>query len=275
MRPFVKTLLFFVVAVALFFEKPLSAWEQTVNDAGQGLFWPGSCFHYTIHERGSDDIGFNDLERIVRTCFDTWEDVPCSYFYFIETEPSKVDSVGINLSHGNVNLLVWREDIGDWPTDENVVGWTTVQSDLNTGEILDVDIEFNGAWWDFGTLNEGAENSQIVDFANAITHEIGHTIGFSHVRDTESTMYESSDADETKKRSLSESDIEGLCTLYPVDQDPGVCEEPHCGLDLEGDSQSCDKEDSVDSTCACRPISAQASRRGSLIYLFLLWFNAV
>ncbi|MFH1436205.1 MAG: hypothetical protein ABIJ56_10860, partial [Pseudomonadota bacterium] len=43
-----------------------------------------------------------------------------------------------------------------------------------------------------------------------------------------------------KKRDLDDDDIEGLCTLYPVENDPGTCDSPVGGLD-----------DCVDRGCAC------------------------
>ena len=80
-----------------------------------------------------------------------------------------------------------------------------------------------------------------------VTHEIGHTIGLDDLynpADKESTMYgfdihNNDGSPITDKRILAQDDIDGLCYLYPENEDPVVCEEPVCGLDLDGTTSSC------------------------------------
>jgi hypothetical protein len=123
---------------------------------------------------------------------------------------------------------------------------TTVVYDTSTGETLDADIEFNGAYFAFGSA-ETAGDSHIIDLQTVITHEIGHTIGLDDLYDSahsDSTMYgvdihQSDGSPSTDKRQLDQDDIDGLCLIYPINEDPDVCKEPVCGLDLDDTSTSC------------------------------------
>ncbi len=278
MSRFIQYSLWVVVAVVSLGTRTAMAWEQTPGKEG-GIAWTSSCFHYAVQKDGSDDLGLDDLREIVRSSFDTWEDVPCSYFYFVEREPAAVDRVEFNLNSGNINLLVWRDKVEDWTYIVDAVGMTTTHYDELTDELLDVDIEFNGAWWDFGTLDEGSTDSEVIDLANAITHEIGHTIGLKDLYDprySDSTMYGNSGPADIEKRSLLQDDIDGLCTIYPVDDDPKICKEPYCGLDLKGTSTFCIiDDDNSENGCAFIEKSRQTGWSGALLSLFLLTIDAL
>jgi len=241
------------------------AWEQTESDLGYPLAWYGSCFHYSINSAGSDDIEFNELSAIVRDAFDSWQDVGCSYFGFVGTEPATVDEQAFHEDAGNVNLLVWRETEEDWPYGPLVVGLTSVHYDPTTGEILDVDIELNGYDFEFSTLDEYPEGSPLIDVQSTLTHEIGHSVGLAHSAVAGATMSAYGDPGTTDKRSLSQDDIDGLCALYPLADDPGVCEEPLCGLDLDGDSEACEITGADDEGCGCAATGARRGRTQALL----------
>jgi len=230
-----------------------SGWSQSLSGStGRPLEWDGSCFHYSVHEDGSGDVDFDDLLEIVRASFDAWEDVPCSYFYFVETAPASVDRQEHNEGSGNVNLLVWRESPDEWPYGSAVIALTSVHHEPATGRILDVDIEMNGADFEFGTMDDYPAGTHLVDLQSTLTHEAGHSVGLDHSDDPEATMALYAQPGSTHKRTLEQDDIDGLCALYPLDADPEVCEEPHCGLDLEGDGPACEEPDETSgSDCAC------------------------
>jgi hypothetical protein len=276
-----KNLVYAILTIGVVLFSPLSAhsWEQTIGDKGSGIHWTSSCYHYSLHRDGTDDVDFEYLVFLTRKSFDAWEDHDCSHFYFEATDPASVERVEVNSDKGNVNLLIWREELEDWPYDRAAVAMTTTHYNLSTGEILDVDIEFNGAWFDFGTLSGMDSSSPLVDLQSAMTHEIGHTLGFDDqfaelYRD--STMYGYDTPGEIGKRNLTEDDTEGLCTLYPIADDPNLCEAPLCGIDLDGSSTECDQAPPVDggtdyhgSDDGCRAAPAQSRR--SLIATVLVW----
>jgi len=118
------------------------------------------------------------------------------------------------------------------------------------GAIVDADIELNGA--DFALAHLGQStgtNSCQSEITNTLTHELGHMLGIEHpcrasgdpprtdgegnpvpscsaTNDPailEATMYNFQDCGETKKATLSQDEVDALCTVYPIAEDPGVC----------------------------------------------------
>jgi MYXO-CTERM domain-containing protein len=81
-----------------------------------------------------------------------------------------------------------------------------------TGEVLDVDMEFHAGAGRFGDCDAPCADGTI-DLLNAVTHEAGHVLGLGHTTEREATMWKDSDDGENKKRSLEEDDRYGLCAL--------------------------------------------------------------
>ena len=138
------------------------------------------------------------------------------------------------------------------------------------GAIVDADIELNGAGdLDGGFaishmgLSQGVGNC-LSDLGNTLTHELGHLQGIEHtcrtradpprVDDegnpvpsceaslapaiTEATMYNFAECGETKKATLTQDDIDAVCEVYRLADDPGSCErvdESGCGCASSGE----------------------------------------
>jgi Matrixin len=224
----------------LLFCSSASAWVQTseINDDDEQVFlaWQDSCFHYSVNVEGVENVELSKLRAIVRSSFDSWENVECSYFSFEETEPAQTKDVDFYLNKGNVNVLAWRDADDGWPYSDSIVALTSAHFDARNGRILDADIEFNSVDFTFGAEEDYPENTELFDLQNTVTHEIGHTVGLDHSSDTKSTMYLASDPGAIQKRTLNQDDINGLCDIYPSESDPEICYVPYCGLDLTGES---------------------------------------
>ncbi len=83
--------------------------------------------------------------------------------------------------------------------------------DPDTGEIYDADVEINGTV----PLAVGDPVSPDgYDFASIITHEAGHFLGMAHSGDDRATMFASYEPGTTFKRTLTDDDISGLCSIY-------------------------------------------------------------
>ncbi len=226
-----------------------SSFEIQIASSGDRVRWKESCFYYTLHEDGSDNIPMEALRKAIRASFDTWEDVDCSYFYFEETEEDATCSpIGFDLKKSNMNLLVWRED--DWHVDSDhdrsVMALTTLSYDDKSGRILDADIEFNGEIFDFSVDGEAG----MADIQNTATHEIGHTIGLEHTSNRDATMAPTAETGDTDKRTLHKDDINGICELYPIESDPNICKEPYCGLDQHCQGSTCETGDGIETNPA-------------------------
>jgi hypothetical protein len=133
------------------------------------------------------------------------------------------------------------------------------------GALVDADIELNGVNFSIGVDGETLGTQPCLsELQNTLTHELGHLLGLEHTcrapgdpdrvddtgapvplcpgtqEDQDATMFNYQECGEKSKESLSDDDIDGVCTIYPAASDPGVCEPPpdDAGCcDTRGDSR--------------------------------------
>lgn len=222
---------------------PALAFEQTMtcsnatgalfqcgkNETPKPVCWSNRDISYLIQIDGSDDIRMDSgamlsqvLEESIQSSFAAWTGPECAHLdiTFAGTTPG-TDTGFMGNAH-NTNLIVWRED---WPydADPGAYALTSVTFSASTGTISDVDIELNGEYftWSVKELPGASE----VDVRNTMTHEVGHFIGLDHSLARDSTMFASAPLGETIKRTLSQDDVDAVCTIYGPQQD----EEGGCG----------------------------------------------
>lgn len=209
-----------------------AAYERSTTSSGAPLEWNQRVIHFVLNDAGSDDIELAPLEAEVERAFQPWTEHDCATLEFpydgLTPGGADVEDIGFDLDGPNENVVVFREAREDWrvidpstgrPREATVIAVTTVtfceekggQCDL-PGEILDADIEVNGAFFRFSIDETPPQNR--FDLRNTLTHEVGHLLGFDHTPDTEATMFASAPVRETKKRSLEEDDINALCDVY-------------------------------------------------------------
>ena len=84
---------------------------------------------------------------------------------------------------------------------------------LSTGQILETDIKFNT---DYAFKTDGSADAY--DVQNIATHELGHSLALADLydsADSDKTMYGYAAKGETKKRTLTQDDMDGITYLYP------------------------------------------------------------
>lgn len=228
----------FSVAVFLLPARTALSWIQacTTNEDGDICFHQaGNCVSWSINHRGSDDVeDFELVHEAVRKAFAAWNAQGCSYIKFYETPISRCECkhIGCNVGGKNVNLIVWCEDYWPFHDRPSAVALTSVIYEDATGEIVDSDVALNGANFTFGIVEEGQDCDGITDIQDTMTHEAGHMLGFDESDVEGATMWPYTHACDIEKRTLSENDIEGLCALYPIDNDPLECLSPVGGLEI-------------------------------------------
>jgi hypothetical protein len=232
---------FLVLCSLLYFTSVSHAFVRSVTNEEQlPISWPDTCIPYFISDAGSTDISLNDLIPAIRQSFEVWQEPACSGQKFVYGGLTPVTAVGYVNGGVNTNVVVFRETAAEWGYSRFVIALTTVVYCKKAagqcryvGQILDADIELNGAHVNFSVSSPPASGR--FDVQNSLAHEVGHFLGFDHnCREDEgacsptgrqATMYESAPAEETQKRDLSDDDIEGLCTVYPAGDDEINCAE--------------------------------------------------
>jgi hypothetical protein len=230
--------------------------------AGSFLFWESGCVFVTPDSAGTKAIPGDQEFAVIQKAVDTWNNgvASCSYIQLMLDAPRPVETGRDNVNVIKFRDQSWcRPATKDDPAHchpDSAAGITTATyvddaSSIRDGAIVDADIELNGV--DFAISVDGESLSQGChsDLQNTLTHELGHLLGLEHtcrtnvdpprIDDmgnavpscstvmgnpvyTEPTMYNFQECGETKKSSLEQDDIDGVCGIYPKDRDPGTCD---------------------------------------------------
>ncbi len=242
-----------IVGCAGWFLAPGAAFayvRSVVPGTAMCLFWNERALDWSLQEGGAAALGFDRTFEAAQRSFDTWSDVACTDLSFRYQGAVASAATGFRQGGSNDNLLVFRPlncpsgvEEGDscgsdegcdgaqgcWSFDQNVIAVTTTTFREKTGELLDADIEFNEANFDFTDVDAPACSRGrrppcvSTDLQNTATHEIGHFFGLDHATDPQSTMFASAGAGETSKRILAADDRLGICEIYPKDGPTTVC----------------------------------------------------
>lgn len=182
------------------------------------LFWRNACVGYSINQAASGSVPYEDAKRVIDASFQTWTNARCADggppgISAENLGPVECDEVRYNRTASNQNLIVFRDDTWPYRDSYSTLGLTTVSFDPETGEIRDADMEINGSGHNLSYTDELTGNG--FDLASIVTHEAGHFFGLAHATAPGSTMYASAKPHTTTLRTLTQDDIEGLCTIYP------------------------------------------------------------
>jgi hypothetical protein len=229
---------------------------------GKSLFWKSGCVQVTVDSAGTTALPTTQEAELITATVATWNTgiASCSYMNLVELPPKAVE---VGRDYVNVikfrDTRWCRPATGDDPErcySSAAAGLTTVvyvddpTSDRD-GEIVDADVELNGVNFDIianGVAKPGRERDS--DLANTLTHELGHLLGLEHTclvggdpprvdnaggsvpscdgrslppAITEATMFAFQSDGETKKASLSQDELDSMCAIYPIADDPKTC----------------------------------------------------
>lgn len=160
-----------------------------------------------------------DWADAIDASFNTWKERTDTNLDFLPMGCSMADS---NQNDG-INTIIYVS--ADWPFQDTAIAVTrnfyVAGEGAYTGMILDTDILING---DTALIDQGVAHPFSVtgeagshDLQNILTHEVGHFIGLGHEvapTNNQATMYETAQIEETNKRTLEPSDIQGLLAAY-------------------------------------------------------------
>ena len=204
--------------------------------AGIPLQWREPCVSFSVDVRGIPkfSLGYADTEALVVGSFALWPAALCaSGFPSIAVRsagPANCARVEYNPEGPNSNSVIFQSQ--NWGHDSIALGVTTVSFDVETGRIVDADIEVN--------LTSSSLN--FLGIRYVVAHEAGHFFGLDHSIDGTALMYsQSSGLGFEVDPLLTPDDQNAICTAYPTLRPVGVCDfEPErgysntCGGDVEG-----------------------------------------
>ncbi len=137
---------------------------------------------------------------VIDAAFSTWESAASSWIEF------ENDGIGnYTFQEDGVNSLSWGYAYGS----------IAMSARYDEYPIIEKDIVFNNISYNWSTTTP--PQTGCMDVANIATHEIGHwlrLIDLYDSSDSDKTMYGYSVVEETKKRSLTSDDINGIRYIY-------------------------------------------------------------
>lgn len=228
---------------------------EELVDCGTELYWDPACISFSVQRDASEHVDLATAEALVDQAFSAWEQSDCGGG---ATPGIRIDDGGpvscgaqeYNLTSGNANVVVFRDQKWPYIGQGNTLALTTVTFSLDTGEIFDADLEVNSTEQIELTLTDDPTESRY-DLLSILTHEAGHMLGIAHSPEPGATMKVEYVPGDLELRSLSPDDQAAICAAYPP-ADTSSCdttprrglqdecgelpEEEGCGCRLVGDS---------------------------------------
>jgi len=212
-------------------------WYRAADGAGPPLRWFRTALTYRVSTTGPQELPLDAMPALLDGAFAVWVDLPgCrvpEVAYAGSTE-AKARTAPRTLDEPPDNVVAFLQTSAAWRAAGYGATWiaiTTLAHDLQTGEVVDADIEVNDGDFRF-SAGDGPPDEAHVDLVSTMTHEIGHFFGLDHSLDPHATMFATYARfdDPTGARSLEADDIDGVCALY-ADVPPHVDVAPASGDD--------------------------------------------
>ncbi len=199
--------------------------------AGKPVFWASRCAEIHVARRGSVQVDLATARKIVAQSFAAWATVDCpddpvacgtgskGAPSIVVTEAGATDcGAGYVRSGANVNAVVFHDDEWPHPDPGTVIALTTVTFRVDSGAIVDADIEIDSNPTRHPLSTTTPSTSQY-DLLSVITHEAGHFLGLAHTPVAMATMTPRYESGDTFLRDLERDDVCGICAAAPPGRD--------------------------------------------------------
>ncbi len=203
---------------------------------GQPLFWAPECLSFGVQQDGStkQHISYQTFDHIVALAFEQWAGADCGgglhpSFKMWDMDQSYGPVIcGVpefNEQGPNANVWMFRDSSWPYQSPGSTLALTTITFEVETGEILDADVELNS----FSPANKLTTSNTDVqsDVQSIVTHEAGHFLGLAHSLDKAATMFANYSPGDISFRTLSADDVAGICSVYPPDREAPACTAPN------------------------------------------------
>jgi hypothetical protein len=231
--------------------------------AGHYLYWESGCVFVTPDSAGTKEIAGDNEFPVISASINTWNNdtAGCSYIQIVEDPKKAVETARDKVNIIKFRDQSWcKPATGSDPAvchPDSAAGITTATfvddgSSSRDGAIVDADVELNGVNFAI-SVNGQTLGTQpcLSELQNTLTHELGHLLGLEHtclapgdppridnngnavplctqamtnMTITGATMFNYQACGESSKETLSQDDIDAICTVYPTAKDPHTCE---------------------------------------------------
>ncbi|XP_070507356.1 macrophage metalloelastase-like [Chironomus tepperi] len=164
--------------------------------------WPSTTITYRFdHKNKAPFVDEQvNIRRRLREAFNVWE--KDTIMKFIEIE------------EGTADIMISFEHPKHTQIDPYVFGTQTLGHAFQPGKNIGGDAHFNERIkWDFNVQYASKPEDGKISFFAVALHELGHSLGLGHTRDTEAVMYEFYSRSTS---TLAEDDIRGMQHIYGV-----------------------------------------------------------
>ena len=196
----------------LFVAVPAQGYVVYKAPSGEPLRWRTSDATVLFDTAKPEDVDEATARSQIEASYKAWSAISCdgsaTPFSFDFAGEVADTAVGYVENGTNENLVVWVQS--GWSHGGTVLALTSLTYDVQTGEIVDGDLELNDEDYTYST--SAAKNA--VDLKNTVVHESGHFLGLDHSKVAAATMYDKAPLGEVVKRDLHADDIAGFCALY-------------------------------------------------------------
>ncbi|HXU81502.1 MAG TPA: hypothetical protein VN914_08895 [Polyangia bacterium] len=225
---------------------------------GAAEHWPSACVALTVHVDGLKGVTPEQARAALSAAARAWshESIPCTGLQIalaFEAGPgprSANDGVAVVGAQPDQWCLADADPNRDC-TSPSAVASTSVYAKDKDGTILDADIQLNPINISWSVTDTPERDTVDQDLQAALTHELGHLLGFQHPcwsgfgpRFTDdhgqpvpdcydapkevkaSVMFPSTEPGDVTKRVLSPEDQRGACEIYPAATAPAACPAP-------------------------------------------------
>ncbi len=199
--------------------------EKGKNNAVRGSKGTGSCYaflssgarwkiteKYILDSSNSDGLTESFVAGKTEEGMNAWDSEVGFDIFGERNLTSSVNRTEIGKLNGKNEIFF--DSLSDQNTIAVTIVWGIFGGPPFGRELVEFDMIFNDNSFAFGDADL---NSQVMDYLNIFTHEIGHGAGMGHPSDfcTEETMFRYASLGETKKRTLEIGDKTGIKALYP------------------------------------------------------------